>query len=184
MRLIAMNSETARPAFPDGLGDGHVTSRRSLHRHASPAALAVLGLLLLAALLGLFGGGRAQPIRDDGKEATLKVSVPRTLRNGMIFEIRIKVKAKALIAEPKIAVSEPLWRDLTINSHYPDPKDQSFKNGSFEFSHEPMKRDDSLEIKLDGQINPALTRGTKGAITLFDGDHQIASVPISIKVLP
>jgi hypothetical protein len=170
--------------FPDGIGNQHSEDQGRLARHASPLSILILGGLLLAAFLGAFGGGRARPLALDTGVARLTVTTPRTLRNGEFFETRIGVTAQADIADLVIAVRPELWRDMTINTMIPAASEETFKQDSYRFSYGPLKKGETLRMKIDGQINPPLFAGTKGEIAVLDGERPIGAIPFDIDVLP
>lgn len=171
-------------SFPDGLGETHAAKRGGFHRHASLLSLLVLGALMTLALSGLLAGGKSHTALAAAPAATLGVTAPRILRNGEFFEIRVAVEANAPIADATIAVPPELWRDMTINSQIPAASEEEFKDGAFAFHYGPLKAGDRLEVKIDGQINPPLTLGTRGFVRLQDGDRPIVTAPVSIGVLP
>ena len=171
-------------AYPDGVNERLADHRPPLHRHANPFSVLVLGALLLAAMLGLLGGGRSPVERVEAPAATLTVKVPRTLRSGLFFETEVTVVAKANIADAVIAIPPSLWRDQTINSQIPAAESEEFKDGAFRFHYGPLKVGETLHAKFNGQINPPLTIGTKGAVIVLDGEREISRVPLSIRVLP
>ncbi|MEG3181840.1 hypothetical protein [Sphingomonas sp. LT1P40] len=174
--------DKARPLpTPDGIVPAHVDGRGAGHRWAS---LIVLSALMLAALLGAFGGGKVRPVTVDSATARLEVATPRVIRNGMFFETRIQVTAHQPIAKAVIAIPASLWRDMTINTMIPAPGEEKSEKGAFRFDYGAMKAGDVLDIKIDGQINPPLFAGTSGTIILHDGDRAIAELPLSITVLP
>ena len=167
--------------YPDGItpadADGHGARLNWI-------SLAVLGLVMAAALLGLFGGGKARGVIAEAPAARLEVHTPRVLRNGIFFETRIQVTARAPIADAVIVVPASLWRDMTINTMIPAPSEEKAEKGAFRFSYGQMKPGDVLDIKIDGQINPPLFAGNSGSVALHDGDRPLTGVPIEITVLP
>jgi hypothetical protein len=167
--------------YPDGIAPADADGRGARLNWIS---LAVLSVVMLAALLGVFGGGKARSLVADAPAARLEVHTPRVLRNGMFFETRIHLAAKAPIADAVIVVPASLWRDMTVNTMIPAPSEEKAEKGAFRFSYGPMKRGDTLDIKIDGQINPPLFAGNSGSIALQDGDRSLAHVPIEIMVLP
>lgn len=171
-------------SYPDGLGEVHAARRGRLHRHASLFSLIVLGALMALALSGLLAGGRAHTTLAAAPGATLGVSAPRILRNGEFFEMRVAVEAKVPITDATLAIPPELWRDMTINSHVPAASEEAFEDGAFAFHYGPLKPGERLEIKIDGQINPPLTLGTRGFVRLQDGDRAIVTAPVAIGVLP
>lgn len=179
-----MIDTTDAKSYPDGLADDHAVADRGFRRHASPVSILLIGALLLAAMLGLLGGSRTRAVAASGAAAELSVVTPQILRNGLFFETRIVVRARIAIARPTLAIGATLWRDMTINTQFPDAKEQGFKNGSYTFEYAPLRAGDTLELKFDGQINPPLTVGTSGRVALSDGERPLVSLPVAMTVLP
>lgn len=167
--------------YPDGIAPSDADGHGARFNWMS---LAVLGAIMLAALLGAFGGGKARGMLADAPAAQLEVHTPRVLRNGVFFETRIRVTAKAPIANAVIAVPTTLWRDMTINTMIPAPSEEKAEKGAFRFSYGELKPGDTLDIKVDGQINPPLFAGNSGSVELHDGDRPLVRVPVEITVLP
>ena len=167
--------------YPDGIAPVDADGRGARLNWIS---LAVLGAVMLAALLGAFGGGKARSVAVDAPRAQLKVHTPRVMRNGMFFETRIHVTAKTPIADATIVVPASLWRDMTVNTMIPAPSEEKAERGAFRFRYGAMKPGDVLDVKIDGQINPPLFAGNSGSIALHDGQRPIAAIPIEIRVLP
>lgn len=171
----------ANRSYPDGIApadaDGHGSRLNWI-------SLAVLGAIMLAALLGAFGGGKARSMVADTPAAQLEVHTPRVLRNGTFFETRLRITARAPIADAVIIVPASLWRDMTINTMIPAPSEEKAEKGAFRFSYGAIETGGVLDIKVDGQINPPLFAGTHGTIELHDGERPIAAIPIEIMVLP
>lgn len=167
--------------YPDGIAPADADGRGARLNWIS---LAVLGAVMLAALLGAFGGGKAPDLTADAPAARLEVRTPRVLRNGIFFETRIRVTAKAPIANAVVVVPASLWRDMTVNTMIPAPSEEKAETGAFRFSYGALQPGDTLDIKIDGQINPPLFAGNSGSIALNDGERPIAAIPIEIMVLP
>lgn len=175
--------ESASMILPDGIAPEHAHPARR-RRHPRLLTLLILTALMVAALAGLFGGGKARPIVTDSAEATLRIHTNRVLRSGLFFETRIRINAHADLTDATLLLSPSLWRDMTINSIEPQAASEDFKNGAFRFHYGKLVAGEALDIKIDGQINPPLFRGTKGDIALADGDARLVSIPLQITVLP
>ena len=176
-----MATTRSATGYPDGIVPSDADGRGARLNWVS---LAVLGSVMLVALLGVFGGGKARGVIADAPAARLEVHTPRVLRNGMFFETRIHVTARAPIADAVIVVPASLWRDMTVNTMMPAPSEEKADKGAFRFGYGALKRGDTLDIKIDGQINPPLFAGNSGSIALHDGDRPLAHAPIEITVLP
>jgi hypothetical protein len=178
-------SDAPAPSYPDGIVPAHADPTTGSGRGRRRwLALILLSALMLAALLGVFGGGKARSVTIASDAAMLDVHTPRVIRNGMFFETRIRVTARAPIEKAVIAVDATLWRDMTINTMIPAPSEESFTDGAFRFDYGPLKPGETLDIKIDGQINPPLFAGTQGKIALLDGERERTAIPLRITVLP
>jgi hypothetical protein len=173
-----------RDSFPPGLSTRHIEPRGPLRRHASPFPILLLGAIVLAAMLGLFGGTPYAHRTVESEAAGLTVIAPETLRDGMFFEMRFEVLAKSDIAEPVLAVEPSLWRDVTINTFIPAPSEEEYKDGMFRFTFPALEAGDRMTVKVDGQINPSLVASTHGEIAIFDGERRLVGTPYALKVYP
>ncbi len=178
-------SDAPAPSYPDGIVPAHADPATGTGRGRRRwLALILLSALMLAALLGVFGGGKARPLTASGDAATLEVRTARVVRNGVFFETLVRVTARAPIEKAVVAVDATLWRDMTINTMIPAPSEESFKDGAFRFDYGPLKPGESIDIKIDGQINPPLFAGTRGTVAVLDGERPLAGIPLHITVLP
>lgn len=146
--------------------------------------LAVLGALMLAALLGAFGGGKSRPLTARATAASLEVVTPRVIRNGEFFEMRVRIEARQGLSKAMLVVPVNLWRDMTVNTMIPAPREEKAEHGEFRFDYGALRPGDVLDIKIDGQINPPLFTGTSGSVALTDGERILARIPLEITVLP
>lgn len=174
-------TEQARLDFPDGIADRNLAVRGAALNWVS---LAVLGAVMLAALLGAFGGGKSRPLAAEAAEARLEVAAPRTIRNGEFFEMRVRIAARQPIAKAVLVVPASLWRDMTVNTMIPAASEEKAERGAFRFEYGEMKPGDVIDIKIDGQINPPLFAGTRGSFALADGERVLTEIPFAIRVLP
>ena len=169
--------------LPQGITADYITAK-GWHRHANPLALLALGLLLVAAFAGAFGG-QPHPTRViDTPSAKITLQFPERIRNGMFFEMRGVIETRRPFSDLGLAVSSDYWHDLTINSMIPGPAEESSKGGRYRFSYGPLKANEKFTFKFDGQINPPLFGGNKGEIRLMDGDIIVARIPVEMKVMP
>lgn len=172
----------AKHDIPDGIGPAHMQvgggSRTSWLR------VLLIAVLLVAGLAGWLGGGRTADRRADTAAAEMIVHVPSPIRNGMIFEWRIQVRARARIDDAVVAIPDQLWRDMTINSLVPAASEETHKGGEFRFHFGPLEPGETLLFKVDGQLNPPHFLRETGAIRLLDDERELARVPVELKVVP
>ena len=170
--------------LPDGIGREALVLHPGRARLLSLLPLLVLGAILALALAGLFGGKTTdwRGVRNDTVE--LQAAVPQVMRSGVLFEFRFRITPRRRFEDLRLAISPELLRDFTINTTIPAPAEESSEEGLFHLSYGPVEAGETVEIKLDGQINPSLVWGTQGRIAVFDGDSELASMPLEIRVLP
>jgi len=170
--------------LPDGIGREALALHPGRSRLLSLLPLLVLGIILALALAGLFGGTTTDWRSVRNEAVALEVSVPRVMRSGVLFELRFRITAQRPFEDLHLAISPELLRDFTINTTIPQPAEESSEDGLFHLSYGPVQAGETVEIKIDGQVNPALFWGTEGRIAVFDGERELASMPLEIRVLP
>jgi hypothetical protein len=177
-------SGLANKAFPDGIGASHRQAQSPLAALLRWWLLLAIGLVLVAAFSGIFGGGRPSATTATGPEATLRVEAPAVVRNGETFEVRFSVEAHRAIARPVIGIAERYWREITINTTAPTPAVETFADGYLLFELEPIDSGGSARFKIDAQVNPARLGASEGFVAVRDGERILARAPISLTVLP
>jgi hypothetical protein len=168
--------------YPDGITETHLTRRWP--RSASPLSFLVLAAIILIAVSGALGGFPNPSQSTAGPKARLTLEAPKIARSGMVFEMRMRIDATHAITRPVIAVSPRYWHELTINTMIPAAADESYGRGGYRFEYAPLAAGDTLLIKVDGQINPALVGGTAGHVTLYDGETPLAALATRLEVRP
>lgn len=178
-----MAKTTASGSVPQGIDASHLEAK-GWHRHANPASIFFLGLLMALAFAGVFGG-QPHPTRVvDSRDARITLQLPERIRNGEFFEMRIIVETRRPFTDLTIAVSSDYWHDLTINTMIPAPTEETADDGRYHLNYGEIDAKKKLTIKIDGQINPPLFGGTKGEILLMDGKDLIATIPVKLTVFP
>lgn len=168
--------------YPQGIEERHGTAQAN--RHASWWRLGILAAILVVALSGFLGGAPAPTLRATTNGATFAVTTPDRLRNGMLFETRIAAEAKRPIEDAVIAIPAAMWRDVTVNTLIPAPAEEEFVDGEFRFHFGRLEAGEKLGFKIDGQINPPRLGRSSGRLRLLDGEVEIVTLPISLKVIP
>jgi len=135
-------------------------------------------------MTGLLGGGFNSKLRTENDQVSLAYAGPTHLRNGMFFEAHVLVRAKQPIKKLVIGVEGSLIHDLTMNSMVPAAAEETFEDGAFRFTYDKLDAGENFDVKFDFQINPSLVAGTSGRVAVYDGDTQLASLPVEITVWP
>ncbi|CCW19281.1 hypothetical protein EBBID32_36470 [Sphingobium indicum BiD32] len=67
--------------------------------------------------------------------------MPDTLRNGMAFETIVEVTPRRPVGDLVIAMSDGLWREMTINTMMPAAGEESHKDASHRFPSAAPRRE-------------------------------------------
>jgi hypothetical protein len=180
-----MNSheDAHRPrGAPDGIGQREIEPVQDWRRRASPISLLAFGTVVVVALLGILGHERTWDATGDG--VNLEVHMPEVIRNGEFFELRVTVDAERDIGDLVVRIDQSLWQDITINTTVPAPAEEASEDGAFTFRFGDLADGSTFLLKVDGQVNPDIVGGNDGAITVLDGEEQLAEVEVSMGVLP
>jgi hypothetical protein len=168
--------------FPEGIDQRHI-HQAMLLAHRWPLGLIALGILLVAALSGVFGTEARWTVSGHGLDAVL--AGPLRIRNGEVFEMRVTVSARRDIRDLVLRIDRDIWHDVTVNTFIPAAIEERFRNDAFEFHFGALRTGASLLVKIDGQINPSHPPARNdGRITLADGATVLATVAYTMDVFP
>ena len=165
--------ETARHRDPPGRVE--LTARR--------VVLALLGLLAVAALLGVFG---QSPQRSSAaaERATLEVSAPTRLRGGLFFQGRFRIQVQAAIENATIVLAGGWTENMHINTIAPAPTEEASRGGDLALSFGPLAAGDELVLYMQFQVNPTNVGRRSAAVALYDGNELLARVDRTVTVYP
>jgi hypothetical protein len=136
----------------------------------------VLGLITLAALLGLLNVFGQRPITQNASApvASLKLYAPEHLRGGLLWSARFHIRANEEMKDATL-VLDPGWAEgMSINTIEPSPIGEASKNGrlSFELGHIP--KGGSYILFMQFQVNPTNVAWRRPQnVELDDGNKQI-----------
>ena len=169
-------------ATPDGINERHIQPAEGWRRHASPLSLVVFGAVIVLALTGMLGHEREWNVESGG--TALTVHMPRVIRNGEFFEMRIGVESDEPIGELVVGIDQAIWEDMTINTFIPTATEESSGDGEFRFTFAQLPAGTPFLLKIDAQINPDILGGNQGTITVYDAEQRLVETGIDIGVLP
>jgi hypothetical protein len=156
--------------------DRHVELRG---RAAEPwwrrAVIAVLALVVVVALAGVFGQPE-QTARAQSQAATLTVRAPEHIRGGLFFQGRLDIVAREPIAKPRVVLGEGWTEELQLNTLEPAPASETSSAGQLELEYDPLRAGDHLTVWMQFEANPTGTGRRDRDVTLLDGDRALAHV--------
>ncbi len=147
------------------------------------ALLALIGLLLVLALLDLFGQ-RPMTSTAATPSARLQVYAPTHARSGVVYAARFRIDALRELKDATLVLA-PGWADgYTVNGAAPQPLTEASRDGSltFRFGHVPAGQ--HLTFWLSLQVNPTNVGRHLQTVRLYDGDTMLATIPRHITIFP
>lgn len=157
---------------------------RSHSRWRSVAAFVILGGILVAALSGFLGGGASRNVLASGSAVSADLTYDPIVRSGNWYETQVTVHAEAPIQDLTIAISQPLWSRMSIDTLAPDAESSEALDGRYTYHFGEMKPGERFRLKIDGQIQPGMPRLQSGTIDVRDDTRVLASIPYDLTVLP
>jgi hypothetical protein len=156
---------------------------RGSHTLYRRAALAALGLIVLAALLGVFGQESTTTVAA-GQRAVLSVDAPTHLRGGLLFQARFEVHARRRLAHPNLVLSPGWLHGMTLNTVAPSPLSENSGEGGLTMSFEALPAGQTLVVWTNWQVNPTNVGRRDEDVALFDGAEPVASAQRTVTVFP
>ena len=170
--------------LPDGLSEAHALGRAGLRRLSNPLSILVLGGMVFAACLGLFGGQESETFEGASSAVRLRVETPKIIRSGEFFEMRITIEPLVAIPKLALAVSSGFWRDTTVNDMIPQATAESYIDGFYHFDYGKRAPGESFTIKVDCQINSPYFGPLAGELAILDDETELISIFIKRAVQP
>jgi hypothetical protein len=173
------------PTVPEGLDPSRdvALEGRGAHPVVRRTILAILGAIVLLALLNVFGQ-RPQTSRARAPFARHEVQSPERLRGGLIFQTRITVQARTRIAHPTLVMQHGWFESMSVNSIVPDPTSQSTDGGTVRLGFPAIDAGHSATIWFYFQVNPTNLGRRSEDVVLEGGPGQRVAVRRSVTVLP
>jgi hypothetical protein len=170
---------------PAGLSrDRHISlAGRGAHSSVRRGLLAILGVVVILALLDTFGQ-HPSTSRASAGFATLEVQSPRTLRGGLIFQTRITVHAHATIAHPTLVLERGWFESMSVNSMVPNPVGQVAVDGAVRLTFPRLAAGRTSTFWVYFQVNPT-NLGRRSEDVLLEGTpRQRLAIHRTVTVLP
>jgi hypothetical protein len=174
-------TEERASEYPQGLSP-------ELHRDAPHRAERWIrrGLMVvLVILLAIVATGAAGQTTGTTTSGPLRVTGPDTVRGGLLYQLLVEVHPTTEVRRPVIAISDPFWESLSVNSLVPDASDDTYRDGAVVLSYQdPIRAGDVFRLRVYFQANPNVSGVRHGSVELFDGSRPIARLSRRLVVLP
>lgn len=150
----------------DLVGRGqHVWNRR--------VALGLMTVFVGAAFVGLMG--QSPVVRTASSDSfAMRVQMPERIRGGLMFPVRIEVRAKENVSSPQVVIGPGFVEGMHINTLAPAPVSETTRPprdgnpGSLAYTYPSLEAGDVLTVYLQLQANPT-TVGNQDATVSIEG---------------
>ncbi|VWX54490.1 hypothetical protein [Novosphingobium sp. 9U] len=174
---------TKQAALPFAIGPQHL-HERSRSRWRNLGVVVLLGGLIATALTGVLGGGASRQQMASGPGVSAQLIFDPIVRSGNWYETTVTVRATAPVKDLTIAVDQPLWSRMSIDTVAPDAESAEALDGEYAYHFGEMKPGETFSLKLDGQIQPGMPRRQTGRIGVRDDKRELTAFPVQLTVLP
>jgi hypothetical protein len=147
------------------------------------AGLLVLVAIVTLALLNRFGQ-QPSSTASAGPGASMRLSAPKTIRGGLMWQARLTIDARQALQHPRI-VLDPGWLEqMQVNTIEPNPVQESSRHGPVVLSYDQLAAGDRLVVWLQFQANPTAFGRHRLGVELDDADQRVAALHPTLTVLP
>ena len=145
-------------------------------------------VLVLLALVGLalantFG---QHPITSKAQSpaASLSVRAPVRLRSGLVYELRIEIRARQTLRNANLLLGRGWLEGITLNTLEPSPSNETSDDGSLKLSLGPIESGHLFIEFIQMQVNPTTVGQRTADVSLLDGTRRVASIHRTTTVFP
>ncbi len=158
---------------------------RNYERYLPNTLFALICLLPLAALLGLFGQTPVvkTAVNPHGA-ATLQLTAPTRIRGGLLYQARFDIRTKKQIKDAVLVLDSGWLESLTLNTAEPGPASESSRNGSLALDLGAIPANRLWRQYLEFQANPVNFGKQSQGVTLYDGNVALLHLDRSVMVWP
>jgi hypothetical protein len=149
----------------------------------SRIGLALLGAIVIAALLDVFGQ-RPQTTTATTAAARLQIYAPSHVRGGLMYTARFRIDARRDIGRA-VLVLAPGWADqYTFNGAAPQPVSESSADGKLSLTLGKIPRGRHYTLFVSLQVNPTNVGDHEQTVWLYDGNKALLTVHRDILIWP
>lgn len=157
---------------------GHLAS--PIYRRVLLCCIAALPIL---ALLNVFGQ-RATTSAAHTPSVDVSVTAPSRLRSGLIFQVRVEVRAHRKIKELEAVFARGWWDAMSVNSIVPEPTEEKSENGQVALDYGKLEPNEKLVFWVYFQVNPTNLGKRREDVEIRDDMTPLAHIHRSMTIFP
>lgn len=160
--------------------DLHSGGYNRLARHV---LLTLLGLVLVAGLLSVFGQ-KPSTATVTAPEATLQLHAPARLRGGLYYQARFTIDAHRKLGHAVLVLAPGWTESQTINTIEPAPVGERSHNGRLALSLGTIDANTRHTLYMQLQVNPTNVGRHDASVALYDGDTRLFDIRRTVTIYP
>jgi len=144
---------------------------------------AVLVVFVLLAAANQFGQ-QPSTSRVAATSASMTVSTPSRLRQGLVFQTRVDLTATRTLARPSLTLSGGWFDGVTLNSVQPSPASQASAGSGVVFTFPRLSAGRRMSVWFEWSVNPTTVAWQRAErITLAD-HAPVLTLHRSVTIFP
>lgn len=156
-------------------------------RLASPVyrrvLLCCIAVLPILALLNVFGQ-RANTSTAHTPSVDVSVTAPSRLRSGLVFQLRVEVRARRKLKELEAVFDRGWWDAMSVNSIVPEPTESSSEDGQVVLHYGKLEPDHKFVFWVYFQVNPTNVGKRREDVEVRDDMTPLAHIHRSMTIFP
>lgn len=145
--------------------------------------LCCIAAIPILALLNVFGQ-RATTSAAHTPSVDVSVTAPARLRSGLIFQVRVEVRAHRNIKELEVVLDRGWWDAMSVNSIVPEPTEETSEEGQVVLSYGKLDPNEKLVFWIYVQVNPTNVGKRREDIEIRDNMTPLAHIHRSMTIFP
>lgn len=151
-----------------------------VYRHVLLCCIAVLPIL---ALLNVFGQ-HSTTSAVHTPAVDVSVTAPSRLRSGLIFQVRVEVRAHRNIKQLEAVFDRGWWEAMSINSIVPEPSESSSEEGQVVLDYGKLEPNEKVVFWIYVQANPTNLGKRREDVEIRDNKTPLAHIHRDITIFP
>ena len=141
-------------------------------------------VFIAAALFNVFGQP-AVATTTSASGTTLRLTTPRALRLGLIYQTSIDITSAHAIHTPVLVLSSGWFDGATLNSSEPSAVAENHRPAGVAFAYSGIPRGGHVSLWFQWSVNPTHPVWNRAqSVSLYDGSHLILAHTIHVTVYP
>ena len=143
----------------------------------------VLSAIVVLALANRFGQRQSVSVVRSAP-ASLSVRAPSNLRGGLIYELRIEIRATDALHHAHLVIGDGWLEGMTMNTLEPTPANETSADGQLKLALGHIAAGQTFVQFIQMQVNPTTAARRTATVSLLDGNRRLATSRRTLTIFP